>query len=66
MSSREHLIENALILYKEAKDGKMTVEEAEKQYRSSEINKDMARQTGIRLDDVLEMAFYVIWGWGNR
>jgi hypothetical protein len=35
MSSREHLIENALILYKEAKDGKMTVEEAEKQYRGN-------------------------------
>lgn len=54
MTHAEHLIENALVLFDEKE-----YEEARECFLNSQINQKMAKETGINLEYIIEIAQYV-------
>ena len=63
MTNAEHLIENAMMAFKRDFERKENDGKYRKSFFSSEMNIDMAKENGINLDDVWDMAQYVWMDW---
>ena len=61
MTNAEHLIENAMMAFK--RDYVSKGEKYRKIFFSSEMNVDMAKEIGINLEDIWDMAQYVWMDW---
>ena len=63
MTNAEHLIENAMMAFKRDFERKENDGKYRKSFFSSEMNIDMAKENGINLEDVWDMAQYVWTDW---
>ena len=63
MTNAEHLIENAMMAFKRDFERKGNDDKYRKSFFSSEMNIDMAKENGINLEDVWDMAQYVWMDW---
>ena len=63
MTNAEHLIENAMMAFKRDFERKENDDKYRKSFFSSEMNIDMAKENGINLEDVWDMAQYVWMDW---